>query len=390
MEATTAVVVLAGGTSRRFGSDKLTAPVDGSPLLDAALAALPDDADVVLVGPARPTARSVHLVREDPPGGGPAAALVAGLRLALTGPATLLAVLPGDAPAGGRAAVALLGLLRDDPSASALVAVDDEGRDQPLQLALRRPAAEALVASAADGGQGASARRLLLAALGPDLRRVPLPPSSLFDVDTPAQLAAWAAQTSPQVAALVALAERSSAGDRPVVLALDGPSGAGKSTLAAALRLRTGATVLPGDDFYAVAFAESDLEELGRLDDGELADRVFDWARLRAEALVPLAAGRPARYRPFDWTGTAGPGRLGAARSLPPAPLVVLDGVYAARPELADLVTASVLVRAEEIERAARLAARGDDPRWAGLWERAERHYFTHVRTAADVDLVLG
>lgn len=385
-----AVVVLAGGTSRRFGSDKLAAAVDGSTLLDAALAALPAGADVVLVGPARPTSRAVHVVREDPPGGGPAAALVTGLRFALDGPAAFFAVLPADAPDGGHAAAALLGLLRDDPTVTAAVAVDDEGRDQPLQLALRRPAARALVTAAPDGGRDASARRLLVGALGPDLRRVVLPPRSLFDVDTPAQLAAWTAQSSPAVTALVELATRKRMQDgRPVVLALDGASGSGKSTLAAALRLRTAATVLPGDDFYSVAFAETDPTVLGRLDDGELAGRVFDWSRLRTEALEPLAAGRPARYRPFDWTAV-GRDRLGPPRTLPAAPLVVLEGVYAARPELADLVTASVLVRADETERQRRLAARIDGTEWPELWRRGEQHYFRHVLGEAELDLVLG
>ena len=49
-------VVLAGGASRRFGSDKLAAVVDRQTLLDHTLAALPDGAAVVVVGPDRATA----------------------------------------------------------------------------------------------------------------------------------------------------------------------------------------------------------------------------------------------------------------------------------------------------------------------------------------------
>lgn len=385
------MVVLAGGTSRRFGSDKLETQLDGRPLLDAALAALPEDAEVLVVGPPRATTRPVRFVREDPPGSGPAAALVAGLRQALAGPATLLAVLPADAPAGGEAALVLLGRLAADPTARALVAVDDEGRDQPLQLALRRSAAQQLVAAAVDGAAGASARRLLLAALGAGLVRVRLPPRSLFDIDTPAQLAAWTAQDAPAVTALVELAERRRSADgRPVVLALDGVSGTGKSTLAEAVRLRTGATVLPGDDFYSPSFAAADPTAMARLTDAEIADRVFDWSRLRQQALVPLAAGQRARYRPYDWSQAAGPDRLGPPRTLPAAPLVVLEGVYAARPELADLVTATVLVTVPVAVQQHRLDSRGDDAVWRALWERGERHYFSRVRRAADVDLELS
>lgn len=387
-EVVTAVVVLAGGTSRRFGSDKLAAEVDGSTLLDAALAALPPGCGLVLVGPPRPTLRPGTWVREEPAGGGPAAGLVTGLRFALDRGAELIAVLPADAPGAGTAAVELLGRLAEEPEVDALVGVDDEGREQPLQLALRRPAAEQ-IASTPGGGNGASARALV-AALVPPARPVRLRPERAWDIDTPDQLAAWNARHSPAVQAVLDLVARSSRSDGgPVVVALDGRSGSGKSILAAALRLRTGATVLPGDDFLSVTLASSDAAARDRLTDTEVADAVFDWPRLRTEALEPLAAGVSARYHAFDWT-TLGPGaRVGRVRELAPAPLVVLEGVYAARPELADLVTASVLVTLTADTRAARLASRGDDAGWAALRERGERHYFSRVVTPADVDLVL-
>lgn len=388
-EVDVAVVVLAGGTSRRFGSDKLDAVVDGVPLLDAAIAALPQECDVVLVGPPRPTVRAGTWVREEPAGGGPAAGMVTGLRHALERGAELVAVLPADAPGAGAAAVELLQRLAADPAAQALVGLDDEGREQPLQLALRRSAAEQLVA-AAGGGQGASARALV-AALVPPASRVRLRPESAYDIDTPDQLMAWNARHSAAVSAVLELvARRRRPGGPPVVLAVDGRSGTGKSTLATAVRLRTGATVLPGDDFLSVALASTAAGDLDRLCDAEVAGSVFDWERLRTEALEPLAAGRVARYRAFDWSSLGPAARLGPSRQLQPAPLVVLEGVYAARPELSDLVSASVLMTVDEAARSARLARRGDDPVWAALWQRGERHYFRHVLTPADADLVVA
>ena len=80
---TVVAVVLAGGESRRFGSDKLAAALDQQTLLDHTLAALPEEFAVIVVGPERPTTRSVRFTREQPPGGGPAAGLVAGVRAAL-------------------------------------------------------------------------------------------------------------------------------------------------------------------------------------------------------------------------------------------------------------------------------------------------------------------
>lgn len=189
-----AVVVLAGGESRRFGSDKLAARLDGRSLLDRALDGLPADATVSVVGPERPLTRSVTFLREQPPGGGPAAGLVTGLVWALGTGADLVLTLPGDAPAAGRAAMLLAAVLIGAgsgaaPAASgAVLGVDPSGRDQLLQLALSRPAAHALVDLAGPtGGRDASVRRLV-AALDPAPQRQPLPAALAHDIDTVDQL----------------------------------------------------------------------------------------------------------------------------------------------------------------------------------------------------------
>ena len=89
-------LVLAGGQARRLGGvDKMAIPLGGRDLLDRVLDAVPDADRVVVVGPSRPLPRPVAWRREDPPGGGPVAAIAAGL------PATsapLVAVLAGDLP----------------------------------------------------------------------------------------------------------------------------------------------------------------------------------------------------------------------------------------------------------------------------------------------------
>jgi len=74
-------VVLAGGAARRLGGeDKPGVRVGGRTLLDRVLAACADATRTVVVADPRSTARPVEWAREDPPGGGPLAALDAGLR----------------------------------------------------------------------------------------------------------------------------------------------------------------------------------------------------------------------------------------------------------------------------------------------------------------------
>jgi molybdopterin-guanine dinucleotide biosynthesis protein A len=74
-----AVVLAGGGAVRLGGADKSSVEAGGRTMLEHALDALVDVDDVVVVGPAVPTERPVTFRREDPPGGGPAAAVVAGL-----------------------------------------------------------------------------------------------------------------------------------------------------------------------------------------------------------------------------------------------------------------------------------------------------------------------
>ncbi|CAL9471083.1 Molybdenum cofactor guanylyltransferase [Streptomyces sp. enrichment culture] len=89
-------VVIAGGAARRLGgTDKPALTVGGRTLLDRVLYACADAARTVVVGPRRPTARPVDWTREEPPGGGPLAALDAGLRR--VGSETVL-VLSADLP----------------------------------------------------------------------------------------------------------------------------------------------------------------------------------------------------------------------------------------------------------------------------------------------------
>lgn len=163
-------VVLAGGAARRMGGvDKPGLLVGAVSLLDRVLAAVDDAAATIVVGPPRPALRPVCWAREFPPGGGPAAALAAGLALVR---APAVAVLAADLPFLSPAVLA--DLRQAAVGADGALLVDDAGRDQPLcgvWSTARLRAAIAVVGEPA----GLPLRRLL-AALTPRRLPVAVPP----------------------------------------------------------------------------------------------------------------------------------------------------------------------------------------------------------------------
>lgn len=86
-------VILCGGSGRRLdGADKAALVVGGRSLLDRAVAAVTSASTTIAVGPRHETEREVAWTVEDPPGGGPVAAMVAGLDLVTEDVAVILGV----------------------------------------------------------------------------------------------------------------------------------------------------------------------------------------------------------------------------------------------------------------------------------------------------------
>ncbi|MEW2614887.1 NTP transferase domain-containing protein [Streptomyces sp. NPDC047880] len=174
-------VVLAGGAARRLGgTDKPGVRVGGRPLLDRVLAACATARTTVVVAAPRPTARPVTWAREDPPGGGPLAALDAGLRHTT---AEHLVVLSADLPFLREPTVGrLLSALRTSGSDGVLL-TDPGGRDQPLVAAYRasRLRAELALLTGRHGALTGLPLRRLTAEL--NLTRISDPVAS-FDCDT--------------------------------------------------------------------------------------------------------------------------------------------------------------------------------------------------------------
>jgi molybdopterin-guanine dinucleotide biosynthesis protein A len=170
-------VILTGGSGRRLGGvDKSALRRDGASLVDRIREAVDAAGVVVCVGEAQPTTRPVVWVREDPPHGGPAAALMAGVAHTEEEWIVVLAV---DLPFVTEQTVARLVVAADRDGA---VLIDGDGRRQHLCAAYRR---EALVIRA-DGNCHGMPMRRLVADL--DLVEIPAVADEAVDVDLPADL----------------------------------------------------------------------------------------------------------------------------------------------------------------------------------------------------------
>lgn len=208
-------IVLAGGMSSRFGSDKLAAASSaggGSPtILERAIEAVSTVASLVIVVGREEQDRQprpgtvIRAVADPEPFGGPLQAL-AGAIAAATGDARVAPggesphadlgiVVAGDMPSIVPAVLELLvGRLREDPPVNAVVLADprEPARRQPLPVAIRIEPAQAAASAALAAGDRSLVRLLarLSVAVLPAERWLAVDPdgSTLLDVDFPADL----------------------------------------------------------------------------------------------------------------------------------------------------------------------------------------------------------
>jgi molybdopterin-guanine dinucleotide biosynthesis protein A len=192
----TPIIVLAGGASRRMGTDKRLVDIDGSPMLQRVIDGLVDAEEIlVVIDPARPLPqdssadRRVRQIADLRPGEGPLAGLEAGLTAARA--ATVLVVaadMPWLEPAILRLLVARLAAA---PGTDLACLIADRG-PQPLPVACRRAPTLSRVTRLLESGER-RLRALLDEHLTTMIEELDWRPAdrsgrSLRDVDTPADL----------------------------------------------------------------------------------------------------------------------------------------------------------------------------------------------------------
>ncbi|WP_079078530.1 hypothetical protein [Streptomyces sp. CdTB01] len=154
------------------------------------------------------------------------------------------------------------------------------------------------------------------------------------------------------------------------LVGVDGHAGSGKTTFAGRL-----------------ARALDDAPVL-HLDDIATHDELFAWTgRLRAEVIDPLRRGETAHYAPYDWRTR----RLAAPRALPPAPVILVEGVGAGRgalrPHLAQLLWMEL--PHEESWNRGRLRDGEEQREFWAAWVRAERRHFAEDPSRPFADLLV-
>jgi len=170
-----------------------------------------------------------------------------------------------------------------------------------------------------------------------------------------------------QVLDLALSREPTLAGGR--LICIDGPAGSGKTTLAAEVAELSAAPVLHMDDMFegwdGMPAITDQLESL----------------------LRPLATGRSGTYRRWDWPGNA----WAETVLVPPAPLLVLEGVGSGSTVVQNLVTVLAWVEVPfdlRLERGLQRGGIGVAENWRE-WAADEQDLFARERTRERADLVL-
>ncbi|CCH20879.1 uridine kinase family protein [Micromonospora lupini] len=164
---------------------------------------------------------------------------------------------------------------------------------------------------------------------------------------------------------------------RTRLVAIDGPSGAGKSRFAA--HLADALAALPG--------GRPPVVHTDDLLDG-WDDQLTFWPRLDAGVLTPLRRGQPGAYRRYSWVRRC---FLPRPVPLPVPPVLIVEGVSAARAVVRPELTLAVFVTAPAPLRLARAVERDGPEILPELrrWHAGERAHFAADDTAARADLVV-
>ncbi|MFV8517270.1 uridine kinase family protein [Bacillus sp. SBS7] len=169
-----------------------------------------------------------------------------------------------------------------------------------------------------------------------------------------------------------------------LIIGVDGCGGAGKSTLANKIKNKfSTVTIVHMDDLYLPS-AQIVNEHPTKKSVG--AD--FDWKRLLQEVLEPIRNGIEGCYKRYDWETDS----LAEAHTVPANGIVIIEGVYATRQELAEMYDLKIWVNCPRETRIKRGIARdGEEARdmWVNNWMVAEDMYVESHKPQEFADFII-
>lgn len=170
-----------------------------------------------------------------------------------------------------------------------------------------------------------------------------------------------------------------------LLIGIDGCGGSGKSTLANKLKDEySNVTVVHMDDFYLPTAQLINLHPTQKPIGADV-----DWKRVLNQVLEPISRNNEGHYQRYDWVKD----ELAEWHKVPIGGIVVIEGVYSIRKELADKYDFTIWVECPRETRLARgLDRDGEEARdvWENNWMIAEDIYVEVDKPYERADVVVN
>ncbi|GAF11744.1 uridine kinase [Bacillus sp. JCM 19045] len=161
-----------------------------------------------------------------------------------------------------------------------------------------------------------------------------------------------------------------------LLIGIDGCGGSGKSTLATKLKDGcSNVTIIHMDDFYLPT-----TQQIPTTPEKKAIGADFDWQRVLTQVLEPISENKEGRYQRYDWETD----ELAEWHTVPVGGVVIIEGVYAIRNELASAYDFTIWVECPREKRLLRgLERDGEDAReiWENNWMISEDVYVEEQKT---------
>lgn len=169
-----------------------------------------------------------------------------------------------------------------------------------------------------------------------------------------------------------------------LIIGIDGCGGAGKSTLANKIKSNfSTVTIVHMDDFYLPS-----AKIVNEHPTNKSIGADFDWKRLLQEVLDPISNGIEGCYKHYDWETDS----LAESHTVSANGIVIIEGVYATRQELAGIYDLKIWVNCPRETRIKRGIARdGEAARdmWENNWMIAEDMYVESHKPHEFADVII-